>query len=166
VAVSDTIHRVAVSLGLGDVLTTEALWYLECSSNSTTSQPITDVWSAACLYLAIRMHQLPISPAQVAAAAGQDSRMILKLFQKVATACAQTPPPVDFTKFTLHSMAKVPGVQPATKVKVQYFSLHFCMLNSFATKVLSICCCLECSASANLLCADLTRHALRCSTCM
>ncbi|KAL0042374.1 hypothetical protein WJX77_010295 [Trebouxia sp. C0004] len=118
VAGSDTIHRMAVSVGLGDVLTSQALWYFECSSNSATSQPVNDAWSAACLYLAIRMHQLPISTAQVAAAVEQDSRLILKLFQRVATACKITPPAVDFTNFTLHSMTKVPGVRPATKAKV------------------------------------------------
>ncbi|KAA6420154.1 MAG: hypothetical protein FRX49_09817 [Trebouxia sp. A1-2] len=64
------------------------------------------------------MHRLPISTAQVAAAVEQDSRLILKLFQKVATACKVTPPAVNFTNFTLHSMTKVPGVQPATKLKV------------------------------------------------
>ncbi len=166
VAGSDVIHRMAVSVGLGDVLASQALWYFECSSNSATSQPIIDVWSAACLYLAIRMHQLPISTAQVAAAVKQDSKLILKLFQKVATACKINPPAVDFTNFTLHSMTKMPGVQPATKVKVQHLSLQFCILDSSATKLLSIRCCLECSASAELLCADLTRHALRCLTCM
>ncbi len=69
------------------------------------------------------MHQLPISPSQLATAAAEDSRLILKFFQKVATACEQIPPAVDFTKFTLHSIAKLPGVRPATTVQVQHFSL-------------------------------------------
>ncbi len=154
-----------VSVGLGDVLTSQALWYFECSSHSGTTQPMNDVWSAACLYLAIRMHQLPISTAQVAAAVKQDSMMILKRFRKVATACKVNPPAVDFTNFTLHSMTKMPGVQPATKVKVQHLSLQSCILNSFATKCLFICCRLQYSASAELLCADLTQHAVRCWTC-
>ncbi|KAL0041453.1 hypothetical protein WJX79_003890 [Trebouxia sp. C0005] len=118
VAGSDTIHHMAFSLGLEDVLTSQALLYFECSSNSATSQFTNDAWAAACLYLVIRMHRLPISTAQVAAAVEQDSRLILKLFQKVATACKVTPPAVNFTNFTLHSMTKVPGVQPATKLKV------------------------------------------------
>ena len=140
VAGYDLIHRMGVSLGLGDVLTSQAVWYFECSISSATSQPLDNVWSAACLYLAIRMHQLPISTAEVAAAVKQDSRLNLKLFQKVATACKVNVPAVDFTSFTLHSMTKRPGVQPATKVKVQHLPLHFCAFHSLATKLMLICC--------------------------
>lgn len=126
------IRRLCSLLDLGGLLLSEAVIYLDCSSLTCQSIP---AWSAACLYLVIRMHQLPVSVTRVAAEVGQDPKLILKLFQQVANDCQQTPPAVDFSKFALQSMARLRQVKSATRVQVQHCFLHsahqcwvFCIL--------------------------------------
>lgn len=119
VTASDIIRCSAKELGIGQLVETEALFYLECAFSchiQTSHRPAS--LSAACLWLAIRMHLLPITMNQVAAAVGEEARLTLKLFHKVAVAAQQNPPATDFTKFALHGMGKIPHVCASTKMQV------------------------------------------------
>lgn len=114
------IWRIAGKLQLGDVLASEAAFYLECACDAhsiccTKARP--PELAAACMYVVIRQHQLPVALKGVLAAADPTVKPS-QLFLKVADACQLKLPAPDYTKFVTQSLSVLTGVQPDVKKKV------------------------------------------------
>lgn len=109
------------ALGLGDVIGKEALLYLSCVLESPAfschiqNQP---PLAATALYLAIRMHHLPVSVLRLVSAMGQEACFSVNLFWEVAQAVHQTPPALDYTRFAVLVMADLVNVMATLKLQV------------------------------------------------
>ena len=74
--------------------------------------------AATALYLAIRMHQLPVSVQRLVSAIGQRACFSVDLFWEVAQAVHQTPPAVDYTRFAVLVMANLPNMKATPRMQV------------------------------------------------
>ena len=131
----DIVRAACATLHLGEVIEREALLYLQGVLESPSfATSVTKLGNqrqhqyqaplaATSLYLAIRMHQLPISVQRLVSAVGQKANFSVKLFCKVAEAVHQTPPAVDYTRFAVLVMADTVNVTATLKSQV----CHVCI---------------------------------------
>ncbi|KAL0050017.1 hypothetical protein WJX82_002828 [Trebouxia sp. C0006] len=127
VAGFNTINRMGVSVGLGDVLTSQALWYFECSSHSGTTQPMNDVldlyakliawlekakpktcvnnnWAAAACHHAMTFYKVEVEPQHLS-----------MLFGNVPQQAAL---PEAYAKLALHDMVNMHDMSLPVKMQV------------------------------------------------
>ena len=153
-AAVDTIRRACALLQVGDLIETEAVLYLQCALErpafKTLNAECVAPVAAICLYLAIRMHQLPVSVQRLLLAVGQQAQFSVKLFWQVAKAVNQNPRAVDYTKFAVLVMADLHDEKASTKMQVSHAYLHFDHLTMCSVLRLSViahawipfqCCC-------------------------
>ena len=117
------IREACATLQIGEVIEREALLYLQCVLETKSPAFRCRVQNqaplaATSLYLAIRMHQLPVSVQRLVLAVGQKACFSVKLFWKVAQAVHRAPPAVDYTTFAVQVMADVVNVRATLKIQV------------------------------------------------
>ena len=157
VAAIDTAKRACALLQVGDLIEKEAVLYLHCALEC----PVFKRWNveqllpvaAICLYLTIRMHQLPVSIQCLLLAVGQQAQFSVNLFWQVAKAVNQHPPAVDYSKFAVLVMADLHDEEASTKMQVSYACQHLDQFTGCSAmqivsdwtcfKMISCCCCVS-----------------------
>ena len=105
----EVILRLAAKiLQVGKMLEDEAVFYLECAYDVQATKAT--ALAAACLYLTIRQHQLPISLHSVLTAVEPNLKLTSELLLAVADACQLKVPIFNWTHFGIRSLSLMPGV--------------------------------------------------------
>lgn len=115
------IGEACTVLELGNLIAKEALLYVYCvlespafSCHIQNPAPL----AATALYLAIRMHQLPVSVQRLVSAVGQKACFSVNFFWEVAQAVHQTPPAVDYTRFAVLVIADLADMKATPRMQV------------------------------------------------
>ena len=117
-----TLRLAAKILQVGKLLEAEAVFYLECAHDVQATKAT--ALAAACLYLTIRQHQLPVSLHSVLSVVEPNLKLTSELLLAVADACQLKVPTINRTHFGVRSLSLMPGVEAWLKVQVTQRTLH------------------------------------------
>ena len=119
----EVIRRIAHAINVGGFLEREAIFYLDCAYDSSARVRHADfaALAVACLYVAMRMHQLPVNIYGMLIAFQPGVRPS-NLSSSVADACWLRLPAVDYTQYVVHSLSFNSDLEPSIKAQVHTYS--------------------------------------------